>query len=65
MGDMVHDMLVDRPPSPARMEYRSDKHARSVQLQESPPITVNMWAYKHTVVPSRDFCMLELSTVRP
>lgn len=29
MGDMVHDMLVDRPPSPARMEYRSDKHARS------------------------------------
>ena len=28
MGDMVHDMLVDRPPSPARMEYRSDKHAR-------------------------------------
>jgi kelch-like protein 20 len=29
MGDMVHDMLIDRPPSPARMEYRSDKHARS------------------------------------
>ena len=23
MGDMVHDMLIDRPPSPARMEYRS------------------------------------------
>ena len=22
MGDMVHDMLIDRPPSPARMEYR-------------------------------------------
>jgi len=29
MGDMVHDMLVDRPPSPTRMEYRSDKHART------------------------------------
>jgi len=28
MGELVHDMLVDRPPSPARMEYRSDKHAR-------------------------------------
>ena len=24
MGDMVHDMLIDRPPSPARMEYRSE-----------------------------------------
>jgi hypothetical protein len=32
MGDMVHDMLVDRPPSPARMEYRSDKHARLVSF---------------------------------
>ena len=28
MGDMVHDIMVDRPPSPNRMEYRSDKHAR-------------------------------------
>ena len=32
MGDMVHDMLVDRPPSPARMEYRSDKHARYLNI---------------------------------
>ncbi|XP_023349812.1 kelch-like protein diablo [Eurytemora carolleeae] len=35
MGDMVHDMLVDRPPSPARMEYRSDKHARSTLTELS------------------------------
>lgn len=30
MGDMVHDMLIDRPPSPARMEYRSEPRVLSV-----------------------------------
>jgi len=50
MGDMVHDMLVDRPPSPARMEYRSDKHARSTltelnlirKLQDLCDVVINV-----------------------
>ena len=32
MGDMVHDMLIDRPPSPARMEYRLVTLIPSVRL---------------------------------
>ena len=33
MGDMVHDMLIARPPSPARMEYRLVTLIPSVRLR--------------------------------
>ena len=36
MGDMVHDMLIDRPPSPARMEYRSTRRSISGSRAPSP-----------------------------
>ena len=35
MGDMVHDMLIDRPPSPARMEYRSEPGFLNVSYKNS------------------------------
>ena len=29
MGELVQDLLLDRPPSPARLAYTSEKHPRS------------------------------------
>jgi len=63
MGDMVHDIMVDRPPSPNRMEYRSDKHARSTlselnlirKLHDLCDVVINVGTrniYAHKVILS-------------